>query len=196
MRMRWFVIFFAVGILLCARTLSAHCDTLSGPVVADAKQALARSDVTPVLKWVRPADESAVRSAFAQTLRVRGASDSARELADRWFFETVVRLHRASEGEPFTGIKTDAVAKPLALADASIESGDADELIRHLSRQTADTLRAKFAEVHSTHAHADESVAAGRRYVAAYVSLMHYIEQLTGEGHAESAADQTDPRSH
>lgn len=31
----------------------AHCDTLEGPVIKDAKSALEKKDVTPVLKWVK-----------------------------------------------------------------------------------------------------------------------------------------------
>jgi len=84
---------------------SAHCDTLNGPVVTAARVALQRGDVTSVLKWVKSTEEREVRDAFRRTMAVRGASAEARDLADLYFFETLVRLHRQGEGEPYTGLK-------------------------------------------------------------------------------------------
>ncbi len=42
----------ALGLTLVPRPALAHCDTLDGPVVKDARVALDAQDVTPVLKWV------------------------------------------------------------------------------------------------------------------------------------------------
>ena len=84
-------------ILAPASQLSAHCDALDGPVVQAAKQALELGDVTPALKWVSGDQEQEIRTVFAQTLEVRGVTDEARDLADRFFFETLVRIHRAGE---------------------------------------------------------------------------------------------------
>ena len=50
--------------LLTQRLADAHCDTLDGPVVTTARAALAKGNVTPVLKWVRKADEGEIRAAF------------------------------------------------------------------------------------------------------------------------------------
>ena len=85
--------------------VSAHCDTLEGPVVSTAKAALENGDVTPVLKWVKEDDEKEIRELFAKTLSARKQGKEARELADRYFFETLVRVHRAGEKAPFTGLK-------------------------------------------------------------------------------------------
>ena len=94
------------GLLLAAPSLlSAHCDALDGPVVKAARRALETGSPDGVLAWVRPADESAVRQAFARTLAVRKLGPEAKELADLYFFETVVRIHRAGEGAPYTGLK-------------------------------------------------------------------------------------------
>ncbi|MDD5642387.1 MAG: DUF6448 family protein, partial [Syntrophales bacterium] len=82
----------------------AHCDTVDGPVVAAARLALAKGEVTPVLKWVPKDDEGEIRAVFQKTLRVRTKGPEAKDLADRYFFETLVRMHRASEGEPYTGL--------------------------------------------------------------------------------------------
>jgi hypothetical protein len=83
----------------------AHCDTMDGPVVLAAKTALDHKDVTPVLKWIKKNDEAEIKAAFAKTLAVRTKGPEARELADQFFFETFVRIHRAGEGAPFTGLK-------------------------------------------------------------------------------------------
>ena len=99
------VVTFVGALVIAAVPARAHCDTEDGPVVSDAKAALTSGDVTPVLKWVRPADEPEIRTAFATTLAVRGNGDASRKLADRWFFETLVRVHRAGEGAPYTGLK-------------------------------------------------------------------------------------------
>src|SRR5512133_3612252 len=85
-------------------TASAHCDTLNGPVIAAARLALEKGDVTPVLKWVKAAGEPEIRHAFEQALAVRTAGSQAKELADRYFFETLVRVHRQGEGAPYTGL--------------------------------------------------------------------------------------------
>ena len=90
-----------LALALPSPILLAHCDTMDGPVVAAAQKALRTGDVTPVLKWVRPADEKEIRDLFEKTRTVRQKGDDARELADRCFFETLVRVHRAGEGAPF-----------------------------------------------------------------------------------------------
>ena len=106
-----FIIFFSA-----AAHVSAHCDALDGPVVEDAKAAITENDVSPVLKWVRKEAEAEIREAFAATMKVRALSDDARKVADTHFFETLVRLHRAGEGEPFTGLKPAGKIDPGFLA--------------------------------------------------------------------------------
>lgn len=81
----------------------AHCDTMDGPVVLAAKSALDHKDVTPVLKWVKKENEAQIKAAFTKTLAVRAKGPEARELADQFFFETLVRVHRAGEGAPSPG---------------------------------------------------------------------------------------------
>jgi hypothetical protein len=163
----------------------AHCDTLTGPVVSAARVALQTRDITPVLKWVKEADEADARRAFRQTLEVRTLSAAARELADRFFFESIVRLHRAGEGEPFTGLKdgTD-VDEAIAGADTALATGAIDPLLQLVAARASAGLRERFAQVRTLQAQAGDSVAAGRRYVEAYVAFLRYIEQLTATGPA------------
>ena len=63
-----------LAMLLQPATALAHCDALDGPVVRAARSALAARDVTPVLRWVRPADEAEVKAAFDRTLEAPGAT--------------------------------------------------------------------------------------------------------------------------
>jgi Family of unknown function (DUF6448) len=170
------VIFGAVA----AATALAHCDTLDGPVVADARVAIEKKDLTPVLKWIGPSDEAEVRGAFANTLVVRALSPEAKELADRAFFETVVRLHRAKEGEPYAGLKPAGTDPGPAVraVDRSLQSGSPDALVRLISDRAGEGLRRQFARVQEAQRHADESVEAGRVFTKAYAELAHAAERL------------------
>ena len=94
------IVLVAIFVMISTYRVSAHCDALDGPVVKEAQLALEKGDVTPLLKWVTKEQENDIRNAFAQTLSVRTKGKDARELADRFFFETLVRVHRAGEGAP------------------------------------------------------------------------------------------------
>ena len=162
-----------------ARPAAAHCDTLDGPVVIDARAALAAGDVTPVLKWVQAEDEAEIRTAFDRTLAVRAAGGAALELADTWFFETLVRVHRAGEGAPYTGLKPAGAVEPgIAAADLAIDTGSADKLVAALAEHLDEGVRHRFERVVAAREHAGHNVAAGRDYVAAYVDFIHYVEGL------------------
>lgn len=164
----------------CARTALAHCDALDGPVVVDARAAIEKKDLTPVLKWIGPADEAEIRATFAKTLAVRTLSPEAKELADRSFFETVVRLHRAKEGEPYAGLKPAGTDPGPAVraVDRSLDEGSADGLVRLISERAGQSIRRQFARVLEARRHADESVEAGRVYTRAYAEFAHAIEEL------------------
>jgi hypothetical protein len=169
-------------------TASAHCDTLDGPVVSAARLALQQGKIQPVLKWVKTDAEAELRTAFAQALKVRAAGGESRELADRYFFETLVRLHRAGEGAAYTGLKpAGSVEEPIAAADEAIVKGSADQLGAMLSNHLAAGIRERFARVSEAKAHAEDSPEAGRRYVAAYVEYVHFVEAVVqtvhGAGH-------------
>jgi len=157
----------------------AHCDTLNGPVVETAQHALAIGDVTPVLKWVRIDDEQLIRTAFQNTMEVRKLGGQAQKLADMYFFETLVRIHRESEGASYTGLKPGTEVDPaIALADKALENGSVDKLVGVLTDATAKGIRERFRRALETSKHADESVAAGREFVEAYVTFTHYVEGL------------------
>ncbi|MBC8232135.1 hypothetical protein H8E77_21530 [bacterium] len=162
-----------------SKNLNAHCDTINGPVVKDARIALEKEDIKPVLKWLRKENEKEIRIAFQKTLVVRAKGAEAKELADMYFFETLVRIHRAGEGAPYTGLKPgESVDPAVALADKALESGSVNKLIDVLTKAMADGIRERFQLASKTQKHADDSVAAGRKFVEAYIIFTHYVEGL------------------
>jgi hypothetical protein len=170
-----------VGVsVMAAMPASGHCDTEDGPVVRDARAALASGDVMPVLKWVGREAEAEIRKAFAKAVAVRDDGDAARELADTWFFETLVRVHRAGEGAPYSGLKPAGTPLDPAvrLSDEALETGSAEPLVRALTSRMSEGLGERFRKASKLRSHAGDSVEAGRAYVAAYVEFVHYTERL------------------
>jgi len=191
--MRHRLIVLIIAFMIVPTCAFAHCDSLSGPVVADARLALERNDVAPLLKWIRPEDEAQIRAAFARTLAVRQLGPEAKELADMYFFETVVRIHRAGEGAPYTGLKpADAIAPAIVEADHALESGSVDKLAKMISEHAAQELRERFAETLKMRAHSEESAVAGRAYVESYVNYVHYVEALADVIHGSVHHEQED----
>ena len=193
------IIFFALGMTFFTPQLTqAHCDTLDGPVVLTAMKALEKGDVNPVLKWVKKEHEGEIRDLFKKTLLVRSKGSEAKELADRYFLETLVRLHRAGEGAPYSGLSAGPAEPIIAAADKSLETGLVDHLIKHVSEEAASGIRKRFTHTLEKKKHADESIAAGREFVEAYVEFTHYVERLYNDakgGSAEHGKGET-PHKH
>lgn len=158
----------------------AHCDSLDGPVVKAAAKALEHRDVNYALIWVQPDGEAEVRVAFAQALAVRALNAQAQALADRYFFETVVRIHRAGEGAAFTGLKPAGhdFGAAIAAADRALTEGSQKSVAGFLDAALSAGLRQHFVEVIEARNYDPRDVAAGRRFVKAYVEYIHYIERL------------------
>lgn len=177
-----------------SRIARAHCDTMDGPVIADARAALEKGDVTPALKWIPAGSESEIRQSFQRAMIVRTKGPEAKELADMHFFETLVRVHRAAEGAPYTGLKPAGtkLEPGVAEADRAIASGKVDALVDAATEAVAAGIRQRFARVAESRAHAGHNVAAGREYVAAYVEFVHYVERIFADaasdahGHGEA----------
>ncbi len=171
--------------LLTCVEARAHCDTMNGPVIAAAQAALEKNDVTPVLKWVKKEHEAEIRDVFKRVLAVRKQSAQARELADRYFYETLVRIHRAGEGAPYTGLKPAGTVEPaVAAADKALESGSADALVKEVTDDVGAGIRQRFARALDAKKRADDSVDAGREFVEAYVTYVHYVEGLHQAAHS------------
>jgi hypothetical protein len=188
----------AAGVALQASPASAHCDALDGPVVVAARTALEKNDVGLVLRWVPPDREAEVRAAFERTATVRALGKDARALADVWFFETLVRIHRAGEGEAFDGLKPAGHIEPfVATVDQSLATGSVNEVVAGVAAHVEHGIRERFGRAHEARARADQNVKAGREYVAAYVDYLHYVEALHKAGaHGAAEHQQTAASGH
>lgn len=174
-----------------------HCDGMDGPVVTLAKRALESGNVNLVLGWVRAEDEAEIRRAFQHAASVRQLGPQARELADRHFFETLVRVHRAAEGAPYTGLKPAGrdLGPAVPAADRALEDGSIDKVVTLLAEAIRKGVHEHFHAAMHRRAFDANDVAASRAYVEAYVPYVHYVERLwqaaTGAAqghHAEHAA--------
>jgi hypothetical protein len=182
-----------------------HCDTLDGPVIKLARKALDTGNVNHVLPWVRPEDEHEIRHAFDHALSVRKLGPYARELADTHFFETLVRVHRASEGAPYTGLKPVGadLGPAVPAADKALEDGSVETVVKLLTDAVRAGVHRHFHAAMSRRHFAVDDVAAGRKYVEAYVPYVHYLEQLwdtatsAAHGHyPEHGAHEHAPHEH
>jgi len=182
-------------IILCALTLSmlsnfkismGHCDTMEGPVIVDAKKAIDQKNVNYVLKWVPSENEKEVKYAFDLAMNVRKLNPQARELSDTYFFETLVRIHRNSEGVPYSGIKPygTPVDEKIKAADESILAGNLAPLERFVPEDKLPELKNRFNKVILSRDFDVNDVEAGREYIEAYVQFFHFAEgEEQGHGH-------------
>lgn len=162
----------------------AHCDTMDGPTAADGKKALESNNINYALKWILPQFEDELRAIFEQSIKVRTLSPEAKDLADRYFLENLVRIHRAGEGEPFEGLKPSGtpIDEKVAAADKSIEVGNLSPLEGLISPEELSALKEKFDKVMGLKDYDINDVQAGREYIEAYVSFFKTAE---GEEHEE-----------
>lgn len=195
---------FALSLALLAPKLAAaHCDTMDGPVVKTAQKALETGKIAPVLAWVQAKDEAEIKSVFEHTLVVRKLGPAAKELADRFFFESLVRVHRAGEGAPYVGLKPAGSSHEpgLAEADKSLDTGKLDPVAKLLGDSVKAGLAERWTRLRSLKAPGDD-VLKGRAWVAAYVDYVHYVAGMQqaaagkatehsaeGEGHGKHHED-------
>lgn len=175
----------------------AHCDTMEGPTVADGRRALESGNVNHALKWIGEPHEAELTKAFELARRVRDLGDDARELADQYFLETLVRLHRAGEGAPYDGIKPAGtpIEDAVVAADRCVATGSMEPLEGMFSEAELQELRERFDRVLATKDFDVDDVAAGRRFIAAYVDFFHFAEG-DEHGHEHAAHDRAGHHEH
>ena len=199
------VTMLAAAAFLAPHAAQAHCDGLDGPVVKAARTALTESNVNLVLIWVQKAEEAEIKHAFEKTLAVRKLNAEARELADLYFFETLVRTHRAGEGAPYTGLKPAGrdLGPAVPAGDKALETGNLDPVVKLLSEKMEHGLREHFKEAVAKKKFDPNDVEAGREFVEAYVKYIQYVEKLhdaatrAAPGHfAETGGTPAPPHPH
>lgn len=163
---------------------NAHCDRADGPVVLDAKRALETGNAALLLRWVPSAAEPELRGVFDLARKVRGTSAEARELAERHLFDTAIRLHRAGEGEPFTGlVEGGEMPEAVRMADEALESGKLAKLEETLAHGLQHGLHERFEKARAARAAADGSVEEGRHFVHDYVEFVRFAERVEAALH-------------
>lgn len=165
--------------LFNATPASAHCDSYDGPVILDAIKALNTNNVNIVLKWINPDQEAEITALFNKTYKLKKGDKEVYEIVQKHFFETLVRLHRETEGEPFTGLFPAGSTKMIIqLSDHAIESKDIETLLTQLTDHINKAIREKYELVAALDLVKDTSVEKGREYVAAYVDYTHSLEAM------------------
>ena len=171
-------LFFLMGLSL-PQQARAHCDRVNGPVAVDAQKALETGDVSHALIWVTEKQSEQLRSAFERTKEVYAKGGESKKLAERYFMETTVRLHRKAEGMPYTGLKP-AQPNPedIAFAEEALKSGE----VQPVTKLLADEIKDKVIELHQEAISANndkgKSIAEGREAVDAYVRYIVYVHSL------------------
>jgi hypothetical protein len=178
------MLFFTSFVFIFTNTASAHCDSMEGPVVKASQKALETGNISYVLIWIQAKDEKEIKEMFDKVNKVRSLGHEAKELADMYFFETIVRLHRISEGEGYTGLKPIGYKpeKGIEDADIAVETNSIDKLLSSLNKKHHAKIKEYFAALQSKKNYKVNDVEDGREYVEAYVHFIHYIETLYGGG--------------
>lgn len=157
-----------------------HCDTMDGPVVKAAKLALESKNIKLILPWIPKDAEEELTEAFNKTLKVREKGEEEQEMADYWFFETVVRLHKKGEGKGFTGLKPAGLDWGLVVpkADEAIESGNPKEVINLILKNAEKELNERFENAMSTKDYDKDNVDDAREYVHSMLGFVLYSHHL------------------
>jgi hypothetical protein len=200
------ILFAFVFATLIPMTASAHCDTMDGPTVADGLKAMDSNNVNYVLKWVQPDYEAAITDVFNLSMKVKDLGPEAKEMAEKYFFSELVRMHRAGEGAPFDGLKPSGtpIDERVLAADESIASGSLAPLEGLIEEELLPELTERFDKVMALKDFDVNDVEAGREYIEAYVSFFKFAEGeeehhgaadehsgIEADSHAETAAEKT-----
>lgn len=174
-----------------------HCDTMDGPVVRAAREALDAGNINLILPYAPKKAELELRGAFEKVILARrSGSAEASEIADRWFFETAVRLHREGEGAPYTGLKPAGLdtGPVLPKAEKSIDRKDIREVHEFLSHTIEEELRNRMDKITETRNFDVNDVDAAREHVEAVLDFelfSHHVYTFikTGGGHDKGSEE-------
>lgn len=196
MKRCWSIVFLLGVVVLWPHLVQAHCDAVDGPVATAALKALDSKNVNLILPFA-PADaEPELTAAFEQTLVVRGKGPEAKALADRYFMETAVRLHRAGEKAPYTGLKPAEMdfGPAIPAAERALATESVEPLLKLLTQEVGHGVTEHFHHTIEKQSATKEpeartGVQAARERVSAELEFIGYVERIylatKGRGHAE-----------
>ena len=164
---------------------SAHCDTMDGPAVQDGRIALETGNINYAYKWIFEDFEKELKEIFDLSLKARRLGADAREAADRWFLENLVRIHRAGEGASYDGLKPSGTAldPKVTAADESIALGNMSPIKGLVTMEEYHLLEEKFNRAIALKDYDINDVKAARAYVEAYVTFFKMAEGEEHEHH-------------
>lgn len=177
------IVLLPIALALTPRKAYAHCDTMDGPAVKDGRTALESGNINYAYKWILGEYEAEIKEIFDLSRKVRMLGGEAQTVADRWFLENFVRIHRAGEGESYEGLKPSGTAldPKVVAADESIAIGNMFPLKGLVSETEYHELEEKFDRAMALKDFDINDVEAAREYVEAYVTFFKMAE---GEEHA------------
>lgn len=160
--------------------MAPYIDSMDGPVVKAAENALDMEDVKYVLPYVSSEDEEELKDVFERTLSVRELSGEAAELADYWFFETAVRLHRKEEGKSYTGLKSAGTdwGPIIPKIDQAIETANIEELLDFLLNFIREDIEGRFEDVLSKKDYDEDDVEDARDYLNSREEFIRYTRKF------------------
>ena len=169
---------FIMGVFSPAMAV-AHCDRENGPVAQDALEALQKGQIEPVAIWVGPEEMNELEGVFQESLAAYKMGGDAKNIAERYFMSTAIRLHRMAEGFPFTGLKpAKPLPKDIALAEKALVTGDIKAVNAFLAREMEAQTERLFQRVLEKSDKKTESVEAGREWADAYVKYVVFVHDL------------------
>jgi hypothetical protein len=160
--------------------MTLHCDSMDGPVVKAAEEALDMENVNYVLPYILEKYEDELKDAFERTIQVRELSGDAAELADYWFFETTVRLHLKGRKRPYTGLKASGMnGDPvLLMVDQAIINENLIDLMNFLLNSIKEDVDVRFDDVISKKDYDINDIDDARDYVDSLLNFYFYLRQL------------------
>lgn len=183
------VLFVTAMLFFVSMPASAHCDSYDGPVIKDAVKAIETNNVNLVFKWITQEQEAEIKNLFDKTYSLKKGDKEIYSIVEKHFLETLVRLHRETEGAPYTGLKPAGTTKQIiVLSDNAIENKDIDDLLGKLNNHIGTVIKEKYHKVETLNKVKNNSVEEGRAYVEAYVDYTHSLEAVhdilaNGSGH-------------
>ncbi len=173
------VVFGSLLMLFAVLPVSAHCDSYDGPVIKDATKALETNNVNLVLKWITDEQEKEIIPLFNKTYNLKNGDKEVYAIVVKHFFETLVRLHRETEGAPYTGLKPAGSTKQIIqMTDSALYEDDIEGFIVKLDNHLNKVVHEKYQKVAELNKVKDNSKEQGRAFVEAYVDYTHTIEAI------------------
>jgi hypothetical protein len=160
--------------------MAPYIDSMDGPVVKAAEKALDMEDIKYVLPYVSPEDEEEIKNSFDKSLMVRELSADAAELADYWFFETTVRLHRKEENKTYTGLKSAGTdwGPIIPKIDLAIETENIDELLNFILNFIREDIKSRFDDLLYKKDYDPDDVEDARDYILTREYFIEYTRKF------------------